>query len=300
MKLHASLLAVSILTTAPLAASAEAPAEPPPPPYSLPWQLRPAAIANVIRSDTSIASYEDATTKKGTFTVASLITGIYKVTPEFAPFIRVTFVGTEKSGGAANPAFGGTYLLKLGHGMRLAAFLGFAIPAGEGGGNTTSKEPGTSVRAGVLARSAMDNALFAVNDFTVFPGLDFAYVDHGFTVQVEATTLFLTRVRGDLVQKDKSKINLTAALHAGYFVVPWLSLGAELRYQRWLSTPVAVAADTTGALRDNLSFAAGPRFHAKLGDGVWLRPGLSYARGLDKPMAGADYNIVQIDVPFLF
>src|SRR5688572_21849110 len=34
-----------------------APPAPPPPPYSLPWQLRPVAAANVLRSDTAVALY---------------------------------------------------------------------------------------------------------------------------------------------------------------------------------------------------------------------------------------------------
>lgn len=316
MKLCSSTLTALALSTLPLVARAEAPAEAPPPaatpaapaaqkapappPYSLPWQLRPAAILSVIRSDTSIATYTDPATKQGTHTVASLITAIYKLTPDFAPFVRIAVVGTEKSGGMANPAFGGTYMFKPMKNLRVASFLGFALPAGEGGGNTKSPLPGNAVRAGVLARAAMDNALFAINDFTIFPGVGVAWVDHGLTIQAEATVLFLMRARGDEVQKDKSKVNFTSGLHVGYFIAPWISAGAELRYQRWLSTPAAVAADTTGALRDTLSFAIGPRGHIKLGESTWLRPGISYGRGLDKPMSGADYNIVQIDVPLFF
>jgi hypothetical protein len=44
----------------------------------------------------------------------------------------------------------------------------------------------------------------------------------------------------------------------------------------------------------------GPRVHIRLARNLWLRPGLAYARGLDRPMAGANYNILQIDVPFVF
>ncbi len=302
MKSTRTLLATLSLCALPLAARAEPPSvsapvapSPPPAPYSVPWQLRPAAIITGVRSDTSIAAYEDAS-KKSTHAVASLLTVIYKVTPEFAPFLRLAAVATPKGGGMANPAFGGTYLYKLNSALRLAGFLGVALPAGEGGGNDVAPGVGNAVRTGVLARSAMDNALFAINDTTLFPGVDLAYVDHGLTVQVEATVLFLMRSRGDEVQKDRSKVNFTSGLHVGYFVLPWLSAGAELRYQRWLSTPVAVGADKTGALRDNLSFAVGPRFHFKLGESTWLRPGASYARGLDQPMAGAKYSIAQLDL----
>jgi hypothetical protein len=89
-------------------------------------------------------------------------------------------------------------------------------------------------------------------------------------------------------------------LHLGYFFIPALSAGAELRYQRWLSTPLAIKADTTGKLRDTLTMAVGLRAHFKLSDTVSLHPGIAYARGLDDPLAAAQYNIVQLDVPVQF
>ena len=144
----------------------------------------------------------------------------------------------------------------------------------------------------------MDNAMFAVNDLTVFPGIDLAYLRGGFTVQGEVTVLQLTRVRGEAVQPDASRTNLTSGLHAGYFLTPWLSVGAELRYQRWLSTPASVAADPS--VRDNLSAAAGPRLHLKVSRALTLRPGLSYATGLDAPMRAQSFQVVQLDVPVLF
>lgn len=284
----------------PMLRVAAQPPPPPPAPYSIPWQLRPVLAVSVIRSDTTIASYEDPTTKKGAFTVASMLLASYKVTPDFAPFVRIGVAGTKDAAGLTNLAFGGTYSIKLPGHTRLAIFLGFAVPTGEGGGNQFNPTTAGAVKTGVLARSAMDNAMFAVNDFVMFPGLDFAFIYRGLTIQAEATVLALIRVRGEEVQKDARKANLTTGLHVGYFFAPWLSAGAELRYQRWLSTPAAVAADTSGVTRDNLSVAFGPRFHAQLGKTVWMRPGIAYARGLDKPMAGSNYNIVQIDVPLLF
>jgi hypothetical protein len=80
--------------------------------------------------------------------------------------------------------------------------------------------------------------------------------------------------------------------------LPVLSLGAEIRHQRWLSTPPAVGRNEN--LRDNTTFAIGPRLHFELAPKVWLRPGIAYARGLDKPMTDANYNIVQLDVPLAF
>jgi hypothetical protein len=197
-----------------------------------------------------------------------------------------------------NPVLGGLYGLKLDD-FRLAFFLGFTIPVGSGGGNSPDAATRAALApAGVLSRSAMDNAMFAVNYFTVFPGIDFAFVKSGFTAQVEATFFQLFRVRGDQVDKDESRTNLTMGLHLGYFFIPQLSLGAEIRHQRWLSTPATVSANE--ATRDTTTFAVGPRLHFKLSETAWFRPGIAYARGIDKPMTVGNYNIVQLDLPFSF
>jgi hypothetical protein len=298
------------------AAPAGAPAKPPPPPpYSLPWQLRPAAVGNVVRSDTAIAFYENPMSGESGVTAASMLLGSYKLTPEFAPMVRLGVVsndppdGARTAGGAnidgaavfINPVIGGTYLFKLSPEFRLAAFLGVALPLGGGGGDSPDPSSAAANAAGILARSAMDNAMFAVDYLTIFPGFDLAYVAHGLTVQLEATLLQLFRVRAnEQVQPDDARTNFTAGLHVGYFLVPQLSLGAELRHQRWLSTPAAVEADTTDTLRDNTTFAIGVRFHIKLSDTAWLRPGVAYATGLDDPMKLRKYQILQIDVPVAF
>jgi hypothetical protein len=238
-----------------------------------------------------------------------MLLGSYKVTPEFAPMMRVGAVsnsppevmGKSVSGFAlVNPLFGGTYVFKLSPEFRLAAFLGFTLPVGGGGGNFPKAPTVAARNAGIPARSAMDNAMFAVNDFTVIPGVAFAYVAHGFTAQLEATLLQLTRARGETKQTDASRTNFTTGVHLGYFFIPQLSLGAELRYQRWLSTPATVKMDPTRAARDTLSMAVGLRVHIKLSNSVWLRPGLAYARGLDEPMTKSSYNILQLDVPVQF
>ena len=61
-----------------------------------------------------------------------------------------------------------------------------------------------AARTATSARSALDNAMFAVDDFTVFPGVNVAYVNGGFTAQAEATLSQLTRVRGATDDKDPS------------------------------------------------------------------------------------------------
>jgi hypothetical protein len=291
------------------------PAEPPPPPaapapYSLPFQLRPVTATTSARWDSSFAKYENAASQGG-FTFVSMLGGSYKIPGTggqgegLAPLVKVAIVNDSPptgTGGLAlvNPLVGASYALKLGAGFRASAFLGFTIPIGMGGGDTPDKGAADARNAGPLARAAMDNALFAVNDFTVIPGIDVAWVGHGFTAQIEATLFQLMRVRGSAADPDASKTNFTTGIHAGYFVLDMLSIGAELRYQRWLQAPLAVQKDATGALVDNVTFGVGPRLHFEVG-GMWIRPGLAYTRGIDAPMAAAaNYHIVQLDVPVVF
>ena len=83
-----------------------------------------------------------------------------------------------------------------------------------------------------------------------------------------------------------------------------LSLGGELRYQRWLTHPtqltMGVATDIPSNAMDTVTMAIGPRAHFQVSKGLWLRPGIAYARGLDTPLTTASYNVVQVDIPFYF
>jgi len=294
---------------APDAAAAEPPAKPKPPPYSLPFQLRPVVAGNVVRSDTAIAFYKTpsaAPTEDSGTTVASMLLLSYKVAEGLAPLVRLGIVSNsppepaESATGFLNPVLGVTYALNPLPPLKIGLFLGLTAPIGSGGGNDPEPKNAVANGAGILARSAMDNAMFAVNYFTVFPGVGIAYVADGFTAQVEATLLQLTRVRGDEIEKDKSRTNFTTGIHAGYFFAPFISAGVELRHQRWISTPASVEADTTNTLRDNTTFAFGPRFHIQLNDSMWLRPAIALALPIDDPMKDREYKIVQIDVPFVF
>jgi hypothetical protein len=301
---------------------AVAPAKPKPPPYSLPWQLRPVVAGSVVRSDTAFAFYENPTSGNSGSTIASMLLASLKVTDNLAPLVRLGMVSNsppdgqlvgmtmnelESATGFLNPVLGATYALKFGPEWKLGLFLGITVPVGSGGGDDAEPEARAANSTGILARSAMDNAMFAVNDFVVFPGVGFAYTNFGFTAQVEATVLQLTQVRGgDAAQPDDSRTNFTAGLHLGYFIIPLLSVGAELRHQRWLSTPAAVEADENlpdaqqNGIRDNTTFAIGPRFHFKLSDSVWFRPGVAFALPLDNPMKKSEYKIVQLDLPVAF
>jgi hypothetical protein len=282
-------------------------AKPPPPPYSLPFALRPVAAANVVRSDTALAFFKDPATDKAGSTLVTMLLGSVKVTDEFGVMLRLGLVSNTPpdtamdpgpGAGFLNPVLGFTYGLKLGN-VRIAPFLGIALPLGSGGGDAPQPKQVLARNAGIWARSAMDNAMFAVNDLVIFPGVGFAYIGAGFTAQAEITILQLTRVRGnDMVQPDSSRTNLTAGVHLGYFFIPALSLGAEVRHQRWLSTPGAVKANDE--LRDTTTVAAGPRVHLKLGEKTWLRPGISVALPLDRPMTDSKYATIQLDIPIIF
>jgi hypothetical protein len=302
--------------TAEAAPASPAPA-PPPPPYSLPWQLRPVTAGNVIRSDTAVSFSDNAAGQSAATTVTTLLAS-YKVLPKLAAIIRVGYVHFEPGEGLAaktltgnafvNPLVAANYQLDLMPGLKMGLFMGMTIPIGQGGDPTADADAAATTAAaaaGVYGRAAMDNALFAVNYLAFAPGAGLAYSTHGFTAQVEATLLQLFRVRnqdlknakGVLVDPDDKRTNFTTGLHLGYFLIPQLSVGTDLRMQRWLSTPAAVDKDPTK--REQLTFAAGLRGHFKIGT-KWLRPGISYGMGFDDPMSAQKYRMVQIDVPFVF
>lgn len=289
-------LAAALVASAGSEALAQA-SGPTPAPYSLPFALRSAVAGTSVRVDTSLAMHD------GGDTLVLFPSVSYKLAPDVALSVRQGWVNESPDTGASasalsNAAFGATFTPKLTDDLRLAPFVGVALPTAQGGGNTPDAAKSAAVGAGVWARSAMDNAMFAKNDLVVYPGIGLAYVANGLTVQVETTLLELIRARGADKQADSSKTNLTAGLHVGYFVVPMFSLAAELRHQRWLSTPVAVRANDT--LRDTTTVAAGARVHLKLGDGMWLRPGVSYARPVDDPMKKNGYQVLGLDLPLSF
>lgn len=265
-------------------------------PYALPWQLRPAIPGNVARLEDTLAFHDGGTTN----VTMGLVS--YKVHSSVALLARWGFVNDfpeigNSRGGVSNPLVGAVWGFSPVPEWKIAAALMATIPVGSGGGNTPDLENAAAVRAGIYNRSSMDNALFATNDFTVIPGIDVAYVKGGFTFQAEATLLQLTRVRGDQVQPDSSKTNFTSGLFAGYFIIPELSLGAELRYQRWLSTPVAVSLNSD--LRDVMTGAFGVRGHFKVAS-VVLRPGVSLSGAFLGVPAKQNYLIGQFDLPVSF
>jgi hypothetical protein len=310
-----------------------------PSPYSLPWQLRGVVPATSVRNDVTLGFYKDpASSNKGFAGVESLFAS-YKVAPSVALAARVTAAGnsaptpgpppamamknapkpTPSGGTFANPALSVLFSAKAGN-FRIAPVLAMVLPVGSGGGNAPVDAGADGAnKASLRVRSAMDNSLFNPNYLSFAPGIGVAFIRSGFTAQVEVTSIESFRVRGNAVASPDATIsNLTMGLHLGYFIIPQLSLGAEIRYQRFISTPAAVKKDElpicaammspkcnpptykSQGLRDTATFAVGPRGNFKIGESVWIRPGLAYARGIDDPLSLADYNMLQIDVPITF
>jgi hypothetical protein len=253
--------------------------------YSLPWQLRPVTIGNLARVDSVAAVFNDANGNLDE-AVATVVTASYRINRNWAPMVRVSFVGNDAPGEAtdgssfANPLVGATYARALGS-YRLALFGATTLPIGTGGGNTPSIRAAKTNAASSTARPA-DDAMFAVNYTTAIAGADFAYVSEA-----------------------------AVGLHLGYFIGSHFSLSSDLHYRRWLSHPTTLSAATGArvALSDadmaGTTVAVGPRFHFRVGKQGWIRPGLSFVRGLDArgfdaPLLTAQATGVQVDVPVTF
>lgn len=284
--------------------------------YSLPWQLRPVAVGNMARVDSVAAVFNDANGNLDE-AVATVVSASYQINREWAPIVRLGFVGNDAPGEAtdgtsfANPLIGATYARALGS-YRLALFGATTLPIGSGGGDRPNVRVAKTNAASSTARPA-DDAMFAVNYTTAIAGADFAYVKGGFTAQAEATLLQFVRVRGadggDAT--DLFRTQAAAGLHLGYFFGSRFSLSGDLHHRRWLSHPTTRSAITGArvALSDAdmaaTTIAVGPRLHFRVGKQGWVRPGLSLVRGLDSrgfdaPLLTAQATGVQIDVPVTF
>jgi hypothetical protein len=254
-----------------------------------------------VRIDQTMAFYEDPASGRSGSTYVTGLAATYRLSPRWVPVVRALWVKNDAAvgpsgSGFANPAVGITYLHPLGKGWRWTAFGASTIPIGSGGGDAPDPGAAAAMAAAAPARSAMDNTLFAVNYWGLVGGLGLARVTPALTLQAEATVFQLTRVRGPETQ-DASRTNFTAGVHVGHFFSPKVSIGADLRVQRWLSDAAPVRANP--AARSQVTFGVGPRFHFKVGRNT-LRPGLSYTRALDDPMAARGYDIVQAGLPIAF
>jgi len=284
--------------------------------YSLPWQLRPVTIGNGVGIESAAAAFNDPNGNLDA-AVATVLSASYRISEEWTPMIRLAFVGNDAPGAAvdgssfANPVVGVTYSRKLGS-YRLALFGATTIPVGTGGGDNPNLRAARTNTASMTARPA-DSAMFQVNYLTEIAGVDFAYVNHGLTAQAEATLQQSVRVRGShsADATDLFRTNAAVGLHVGTFIGSHVSVGSDLRYQRWLSHPTGVDRATgmhtpySEAEMDTATAAIGVRLHFRLGQRAWIRPGISYARGLDArgldaPLITAQTNAAQVDIPVTF
>ncbi|HXI60275.1 MAG TPA: hypothetical protein VNO55_29625, partial [Polyangia bacterium] len=284
--------------------------------YSLPWQLRPVTIGNLVRVDSVGAVFNEANGNLDE-AVATVVTASYKINGSWAPTVRLGFVGNDAPGEAtdgssfANPLVGATYARSLGI-YRLALFGATTLPVGTGGGDTPNIRAAKTNAASSTTRPA-DDAMFAVNYTTAIAGADLAYVNHGLTAQAEATLLQFVRVRGEhgIGATDPFRTKAALGLHLGYFIGSHFSLSSDLHYRRWLSHPTTLSAATGAriALSDadmaSTTVSVGPRFHFRVGKQGWIRPGISFvrgfdARGFDAPLLTAQPTGVQVDVPVTF
>lgn len=283
--------------------ASEAPPTRPETPYSLPWALRPAAIPNLVRLDTSIAAFGPAgSSEAASPTWVTVLTLGLRISPQLGLVARGALVRGLGERLAAttlsNPLVGVLYAPEVVSGLRLGLFGAVVFPVGMGGGASPNDADRAQLRSASAARSSMDAALFAVNYLTFAAGPQVAYVAGGLTVQAEATLFWLGRTRGEDIERDPSRVNLTTGAHVGYAVLPWLVPSVELRHQRFLSSPLAVRQDP--ASRDTTTFAVGIRTTLRAATHVLLRPGIAYTEPLDDPLRGRDLRVVQLDVPIVF
>ena len=261
---------------------------------SLPWQLRPLTTDNLVSIETAASAFNDA---NGNLDIASstVIAASYHLDDSWAPMLRVGLVGNDAPGEArdgaslGNPVAGLRYLRAVDT-YRVGFTGAAALPIGMGGGNSPEARAAKTDVAASVARPG-DDAMFDVDYFTAIGAVDAAYVNHGFTVQGEASLLQSVRVRGDQTAAgaDLVRTNSAVAMHLGYFIGSHVSVGTDVRYQRWLSHPSLDAMTSP----DNVTAALGVRVHVCLGDHTCIHPGLSFA-------AGTGAATLQLSVPVTF
>lgn len=268
--------------------------------YSLPWGLRPAIAPDLIRLDTSIAFRSS-----GVSTGYVLTAGGRPITAlrDLGFYVRAALVhdvpdATDAAVAMSNPLVMALWTPALRPWLRMSVFGGVTLPIGMGGGDSPDRGARAAMGTGIWNRSALDNALFVTNYITPTAGVGFAYVRDGLTLQAEATVLVLVRTRGESVDRDEARVNFTTGFHVGYRVIPNLTVSAEARYQHWLSTPAAVAANET--LRSQFTMGLGARGNLPLSSSLLLRPGVAYFHPVGGNMGAQDYRTIVVDVAAAF
>lgn len=131
-----------------------------------------------------------------------------------------------------------------------------------------------------------------------------AWIHEGLTIQLDLTLLYAIGSRAPVRERYDDSTNFVGQLWVGYAALPWLTLGAELRHQRFVDAPAPIRG-ADAAMPDGptqayqTSLAGGVRLRIPLGS-VTLLLAASYARGLDGWMWAHDDNVFQLDLPFAF
>lgn len=278
--------------------------------YALPWTMRPAIAPNLLRLETSIGIRNDGVA------AVTLLTGGYAVLPTKLGFyarlgVTNSVLSTPNApatnniatGAVTNPLIMALFTPELTKGLRLSVFGAATIPVGTGGGNTPPALTASSIATGIPTRSAMDNALFAVNYFTPIVGLGVAYMRWGFTFQVEATVLQLIRVRGENHRSatDEMRTNFTAGASVGYLLHRYVTASAEFHYQHWLSAPNLLSPPMgTPPSVNQASFEVGIRGNWAISRTTLARPGIAFGMGFNGAMADREYKVIHVDFPITF
>jgi hypothetical protein len=271
------------------------------PAYTAPFQLRSVIPKSGVRLDTILGLHTTPSTDAQTSVVllSAQVLLAESIALQARWGIDSNQTGNDNSRtGILNPTLGFLIGVPVGRDFRFAMSITFSAPVATGGGDEPDPNHLVLQKESSLARSAMDNASFSVNDVGFPSGLSFAYIKNGVTAQIDGTVIPTVRVKGANAEPDSSKVNSTFGLFLGYLFVREVSIGGELRYQRYLTTPLGVQYDPS--TRDNLTMAVGPRFHLQLTDSVWVRPAVSFARGLRGPVEQQSFQMVQLDVPISF
>jgi len=272
------------------------------PPYVAPFQLRNVMSRTGVRLDTTAAPYDaggaDALTTVLLLGAQVRLADAVSLQARWGVDDNRVGTGQRNRAGILNPSLGALFAVPVGPNFRFAVSAALSLPLATGGGENPDPDALFLQRQGALARSAMDNASFAVNDLGVPTGMSLAYIRSGFTAQADFTIIASGRVKGPKSLTDSTKLNSTYGLMLGYFVVPELSLGIELRYQYYLTITEAILRDPSA--RDNLTLGTGARLHIDLSATTRMRPGLCYAIGLHGPVREAAMHMVQFDIPISF
>lgn len=273
-----------------------------PAPYALPFALRATSAASAVRAETAYGLDSGVSG-----TLVQYLGASYAPVEPLAVYARGGWVdffpdGRSASSAFTNVAIGALLAGEIAPEIRYSVTLGSGLPVGQGGGSAPDPGEAAAIAAGNLARSRFEGAtMFSPDDVAPFAGVDVAWVAGGLTVQAEVTLFELFRVRGAPVDLDATKTNLSMGASAGYFLVPQLSIGVEVRDQSYLTTPAAVQAGKLS--RSWVTAGGGVRAHVQLAEHVWLRPGLAFFQPLNDPspaVSAGDYHIVQLDLPLTF